>query len=77
MEVRKSSSGPKTLTELSSGFTEWLAAGPLELMTWSSNVVGSSSFHQIQRNSIQSLVENKDRAEDIISVIATQSVRFK
>ncbi|KAK7685140.1 hypothetical protein QCA50_011503 [Cerrena zonata] len=53
---------------------EWLAATPLELMTWSTNIVGSASFHQIQRNSVQPLIETtQDRAEDIISVLATKS----
>ncbi|CAL1707175.1 unnamed protein product [Somion occarium] len=43
------------------------------ILTWSSSTTGSSSFHQIQLQINQSLVDTNNRAHDLTMVIATQS----
>ncbi|KAK7675982.1 hypothetical protein QCA50_021058 [Cerrena zonata] len=54
---------------------EWVTPSRSDIITWSTSTVGtsSSSFHQIQRNAPQALVEAGDRAEDTTAVIGAKS----
>ncbi|KAK7675988.1 hypothetical protein QCA50_021064, partial [Cerrena zonata] len=54
---------------------EFLTANQSEMVTWSTSTSGtsSSSFHQIQLNTPQALIENSSHAEDMIAVFGVQS----
>ena len=57
-------------------YEEWITAATTDMISWTTNNTGSSSFHQIRRLESLAYTEANSRAENIVTVFGIKSVRF-